>query len=182
MVVQPKKHDPKNLRVFVDFWWINRVDLKDPFPDKIMNEVTSHECYSFIDRFWGYNQVPIAKRDQHKTTFVYEFGHFTYKVIPFGLKNALVLFYIIVIKAFQEFLCKTMVVYFDEWIVYNLLKEHVKWLHLMLECCRQIKLASNIKKFIFDTPIGILLGNAVCKEGIKVYLEKIKVILNLKPL
>ena len=30
-------------------------------------------------------------------------------------------------------------------------------------------------------PIGILLGHIVCKEGIKVYFEKIKFILGLKP-
>ena len=32
------------------------------------------------------------------------------------------------------------------------------------------------------TPIGILLGHIVCKEGIKVDFAKIKIILNLKPL
>ena len=31
------------------------------------------------------------------------------------------------------------------------------------------------------TPIGILLGNIVCKEGIKVDFAKIKIILDLKP-
>ena len=31
------------------------------------------------------------------------------------------------------------------------------------------------------TPIGILLGNIVCKEGIKVEFTKIKIILDLKP-
>ena len=38
------------------------------------------------------------------------------------------------------------------------------------------------KKCIFATPIGILLGHVVCKEGIKVYIAKIKVIIDLKPL
>ena len=32
------------------------------------------------------------------------------------------------------------------------------------------------------TPIGILLGHIVCKEGIKVHFTKIKIILDLKPL
>ena len=34
----------------------------------------------------------------------------------------------------------------------------------------------------FSTPIGVLLGHVVFKEGMKVDLEKIKVILELKPL
>ena len=37
------------------------------------------------------------------------------------------------------------------------------------------------KKCIFLTPIGILLGNIVYKEGIKVDFAKIKIILKLKP-
>ena len=39
----------------------------------------------------------------------------------------------------------------------------------------------NIKKCIFLTPIGILLGNIIYKEGIKVDFVKIKIILDLKP-
>ena len=62
-----------------------------------------------------------------------------------------------------------------------MLKDHIKWLRLMLEICRQIQLSLNIKKCIFATPIGILLGHAVFKEGIKVDISKIKVIIDLKP-
>lgn len=51
----------------------------------------------------------------------------------------------------------------------------------MLERCWQIQLSLSIKKCIFATPIGILLGHVVCKEGIKFDLSKIKVILDLKP-
>ena len=40
----------------------------------------------------------------------------------------------------------------------------------------------NIRKCIFLTPIGILLGHIVRKEGIKDDLAKIKIILDLKPL
>ena len=62
-----------------------------------------------------------------------------------------------------------------------MLKDHCKWLRLMLERCRQIQLGFNIRMCIFVTPIGILLGHIVCKQGIKVELAKIKVILDLKP-
>jgi hypothetical protein len=51
----------------------------------------------------------------------------------------------------------------------------------MLERCRKIQLSLNIKKCIFATPIGILLGHVICKDGVKVDMEKIKIILDLKP-
>ena len=142
MVVQPKKHDPKKLRICVDFKWLNRATLTDhfptPFADEILNEVAGHECYSFIDGFSGYNQVRIAEEDQRNTTFVCEFGSFAYRVMPFGLKNAPAVFFRIVIKAFQESMYKSMGVYFDDWTIYSLLKEHTKWLRMALERCRQI--------------------------------------------
>jgi hypothetical protein len=111
MVVQPKKHDPKKIRICIDFRGLNKMTLTDPFPtpfaDEIINEVMGHECYSFTDGFSGYNQVPIAKEDQPKTTFVSKFGSFSYRVIPFGLKNAPAVFSRIVVKAFQEYIYKT---------------------------------------------------------------------------
>ena len=88
----------------------------------------------------------------------------------------------IVVNTFQEHICKTMAVYFDNWMIYSMLKYHCKWLRLMLERCWQIQLSPNIKKCIFLTPIGILLGHIVCKEGIKVDFAKVKIILDLKPL
>ena len=74
-----------------------------------------------------------------------------------------------------------MAVYFDDWTIYSMLKDHCKWLRLMLEGCRQIQLSMNIRKCIFVTLIGILLGHIVCKEGIKFDFAKIKIILDLKP-
>ena len=74
-----------------------------------------------------------------------------------------------------------MTVYFDDWTIYSTLKDHCIWLRLMLERWRQIQLSLNIKKCIFFTPIWILLGQIVCKEGIKVNFTKIKIILDLKP-
>ena len=70
------------------------------FADKILNKVAGHECYSFEYGFSGYNQVPIAKEDHKKTTLVCEFGSFAYKVMPFGLKNAPIVFLRIIVKAF----------------------------------------------------------------------------------
>ena len=125
MVVQPKKHDPTRLGICVDFCELNKVNLTYPFPipfvDEILNEFVRHECYGFTDGFSQYNQVSIAKEDQNKTTFVCEFGSFSYIVMSFGLKNAPAVFSRKVVKAFHEYIYKTMVVYFDNWMIYSML-------------------------------------------------------------
>ena len=102
--------------------------------------------------------------------------------MPFGLKNAPTVFSRIVVKAVQEYIYKSMGMYFHDWTIYTMMKDHIKWLKLMLERCRKIQLSLNIKKCIFATPIGILLGHVVYKEGIKVDIAKIKVIIYLKAL
>ena len=47
MIFQPKKHDPKKLRICVNFIELNKVTLTDPFPtpytNEILNEVAGHE-------------------------------------------------------------------------------------------------------------------------------------------
>jgi hypothetical protein len=62
-----------------------------------------------------------------------------------------------------------------------MLKYHVGVLRLMLEICRQCHISLNIKKCIFGTPFGILLGHIVCKQGLLAYPAKIVVIVNLPP-
>jgi hypothetical protein len=58
-----------------------------PFIDQIVDEYTSCEAFSFMDGFLGYNQIQIKLEDQKKTTFIYPWGTFSYRKIPFGLKN-----------------------------------------------------------------------------------------------
>ena len=41
-----------------------------------------------MDGFSRYNQIQIKPEDQHKNAFFCPWGTFTYKKIPFGLKNA----------------------------------------------------------------------------------------------
>ena len=40
-----------------------------------------------MDCFLGYNQIGILPTDQHKRTFIFPWGTFAYKKLPFGLKN-----------------------------------------------------------------------------------------------
>jgi hypothetical protein len=95
--------------------------------------------------------------------FFHRWGSYQYTVILFELKNAPTIFSRVVIVAFKEFIHQFLEVYLDDWTVYSLLKDHVEVLRVMLERCRQCQISLNIKKCIFGTPFGILLGHIVCK-------------------
>ena len=76
--------------------------------------------------------------------------------MPFGLKNGPTIFFKIVVVAFKDFIHKFLEVYFDDWRVYELIKDHIERLQMMLERCRQFKISLNLKKCIFCAPFGII--------------------------
>nr|GEV26589.1 hypothetical protein [Tanacetum cinerariifolium] len=53
----------------------------------MLKRLAGHEYYCFLDGLSGYFQIYIALKDQDKTTFTFPYGTFTYKWIPFGLRN-----------------------------------------------------------------------------------------------
>jgi hypothetical protein len=173
------------IRICVDLRKINDVFLHDPFPtpftDEVLENVGGQEAYSFTNGFLGYHQIKIAPEDRYKTTFATEWGSYQYTVMPFGLKNAPKFFLRVVIVSFKEFIHQFLEVYLDDWTVYNLLKDHVEVLRLMLERCNKCQISLNIKKCIFGTPFIILLGHIVCRQGLIVDPAKIAVIVNLPP-
>ncbi|RDX62492.1 hypothetical protein CR513_59165, partial [Mucuna pruriens] len=71
---------------------VPKKDGKDNFPlphiDLLVDNTAQHSCYSFIDEFFGYNQIWMAQEYKEKNTFITTWGTFYYKVMPFGLKNA----------------------------------------------------------------------------------------------
>ena len=53
----------------------------------------------------------------------------------FGLKNVPAIFSCVVVTAFKEFIHKFLEVYFDDWIVFGLVRCHVANLRLILDTC-----------------------------------------------
>jgi hypothetical protein len=135
MVVQDKKTG--GIRICVDMRELNDTCLHDPFPmpftDDVLENVGGQETYSFTDGFSRYYQIKIAQEDRHKTTFATEWGSYQYTVMPFGLKNAPVMFSRVVVAAFKEFIHKFLEVYLDDWIVFIILKDNIEVLRLMLD-------------------------------------------------
>jgi hypothetical protein len=84
-----KKHG--TIRVYKDFCDLNHACPKDkfqtPFIDQIIDDCAGHEALSFMDGFFGYNQIQIHPIDQYKTNFTTPWGTFSYRFMPFGLNN-----------------------------------------------------------------------------------------------
>ena len=75
-VSNPIPVDKKQGAIYIctDFHDLNRACPKDNFPtpfiDQILDECAGSEVFSFMDGFFGYNQIQIKPKDQHKTAFI----------------------------------------------------------------------------------------------------------------
>ena len=78
--------------MYVDFTDLNRACPKDSYPlssiDQLVDATSEFWLMSFMDAFFGYNQIRMAPEDEDKTAFITDRGTYCYKVMPFGLKNA----------------------------------------------------------------------------------------------
>ena len=116
-MVQEKKKKGE-IRICVDLQKLNDACVHDPFPtpftDELLDNMGGQEAYSFAYGFSGYHQTKIMPEDRRKLTFAMEWGCFQYIMMPFGLKNAPMIFPRIVISAFRDFIHKLLEVYFDD--------------------------------------------------------------------
>jgi hypothetical protein len=80
-----------NICVCVDYRDIKKSCPKDNFPTPFVNQIVDDcarsEIFSLMDGFSGYNQINITLEDQHKTAFICPWVTFSYRKLPFGLKN-----------------------------------------------------------------------------------------------
>jgi len=90
-VVMVKKANGK-WTMCVNFTNLNKACPKDSYPlphiDLLVDSTVRHQLLSFMDAFFGYNQIRMDEVDQEKTSFVTLQGLIFYKVMPFRLKNA----------------------------------------------------------------------------------------------
>ena len=124
----PKKD--RKVRMYVDYWDLNRANPKDNFPlphiDVLMDNTASFALFSFMDGFSGYNQIKMAPEDMEKTMFVTLWGTFCYKVMSFGLKNAGATYQQAMVALFHNMMHKKIQVYVDDMIAKSRTeKEHL---------------------------------------------------------
>ena len=134
---------------------------------------------SFMDGFYGYNQILMAPEDREKTTFIIEWGTYCYKFMSFGLKNVGATYQWAATTLFHDMMHRGVEVYVDDMIVKSRDKaDHLATPERFFQRIRKFKLRLNPKKCIFSVSSGKLLGYMV-KWGIEVDPDKIKAILDM---
>ncbi|RDX85846.1 hypothetical protein CR513_32907, partial [Mucuna pruriens] len=179
IVPVPKKDE--KVRMCVDYRDLNKASPKDNFPlphiNTLVDNTACHQIFSFMDGFFGYNQIRMAQEDREKTTFTTAWGTFCYQFMPFGLRNAGATYQRAMVTLFHDMMHPELEVYVDDMIAKSKVPEcHVKDLRKLFDRLRKFRLRLNPAKCAFGVSEGKLLGFIVNKHGIKVDPDKIKAI------
>jgi hypothetical protein len=139
--------------VFTDFRNLSHACPKDNFPtpfiDQIIDNCAGHEALSFMDGFFGYNQIQIHPADQYITAFTAPWGTFAYRVMPFGLKNAGATFQRAMTYIFHD-LAHIILAYLDDLTTRSKKStQHLDDLRIIFQRCRQYNIHLNPLKCVF---------------------------------
>ena len=110
-------------RLVIDFRKLNKATKKDhyhlPFIDQMLERLSKHTHFCFLDGYSGLSQIPVSEEDKEKTTFTCPFGTFAYRRMPYGLCNAPATFKRCMSAIFSAFCEKIVEVFMDDFSVYG---------------------------------------------------------------
>ena len=132
-----KKKDG-TLRVCIDFRRLNTVTVGDKYPlpriTELLQSLHGSKIFTSVDLESAYWQLGVRSEDRPKTAFTTEQGHFQFKVMPYGLKNAGSVFSRLMAIVLTGLIGISVLVYLDDVVVFSVtLDEHFERLRALLE-------------------------------------------------
>ncbi|RYR49617.1 hypothetical protein Ahy_A07g036139 [Arachis hypogaea] len=182
-VVLVKKSNGK-WRMCVDYTDLNKACPKDAFPlpniDGLVDAASGHRYLSFMDAYSGYNQIPMHRPDEEKTTFITPDGTYCYKVMPFGLKNAGATYQRLVNKIFRHLTGNKIEVYIDDMLAKTESGEQLTDdLKVIMNTLRKHQMRLNPTKCAFGMEAGKFLGFMITQRGVEANPEKCRAVLEM---
>lgn len=182
--VVPKKPDAngnKRWRLVIDFRKLNDKTIGDAYPlpniTDILDQLGKARYFSCFDLASGFHQIPMDPQDSVKTAFSTPNGHYEYKKMPFGLKNAPATFQRLMDNVLMGLLGNVCFVYLDDIVIYaESLEEHKLKLNQLFERLREANLSLQPDKCEFFKKELMYLGHIISEEGVKPNPEKIQAI------
>jgi len=174
-----------NWRICVDYRNLNSAYPKDSYPlpniDRLVDGAVDHKILSFLDVYFGYNQISMHPKDKEKTTFMTTDANYYYEVMPFRLKNAGATYQRLMDKIFQELIDRCVEVYVDDIVVkFDSFDQHVEDLNEVFKALRGANMKLNPEKCTFGVEGGKFLGFVLTHRRIEANLDKCLAIVGMR--
>ena len=173
-----KKKDGE-LRLCMDYRKLNSITIKTNYPlpriPEIIIKVGNGKWYSALDLRGAYNRIRVAEGDEHKLSFITNYGQFEFLVMPFGPCAAPGYF-----QAFMNSLLSHLPfvsVYLDDIIISSLTQEeHFDHIAVVLEILLKNELYCKLPKCQFFQTSLSYLGYIISTEGVAMDPKKLSAI------
>jgi hypothetical protein len=177
------KKEDGTWRMCVDYRALNAVTVKDRFPlptvDELLDELGSARVFSKLDLTSGFHQIRLQPQDSMKTAFRTHDGHYEYRVMPFGLCNAPATFQATMNDIFRSLLRKTVIVFFDDILVYSDTEEtHLTHLEQVFSLLAEHHFFLKASKYSFAQTKVDYLGHIVAAGTVAPDPSKVQAILD----
>jgi transposase InsO family protein len=172
-------------RLCVDFRRLNALTEPDPFPmpriDALLDRLGGVTFMTKLDMTKAYFQVPIDPAHVPLTGFVTPHGHYQWRYMAFGLRNAPATFSRLVTKVFKglENFCEA---YLDDVMVFSKSwLNHVEHLGQVFERVREANLTLNLRKCEFANAKLDFLGHSLSLNTVQPRQQKVNALLSFPP-
>jgi hypothetical protein len=170
----------------IDYTDLNKHCPKDPFElpriDQVVDSTAGCSMLSFLDFYFGYHQIRLAKEDEENTAFITSFGAFCYTSMSFSLKNAGATYQRAIQTCLANHWGKRVEAYVDVVVIKTRNPDSfIEDLQQVFNSLRHYRWKLNPEKCVFGVPAGKLLGFIVSHQGIEANPEKIEAMMRMEP-
>ncbi|CAI7854072.1 unnamed protein product, partial [Closterium sp. NIES-54] len=168
-----------DLRLCIDYRALNAITIKNKYPlprvEELLDMLGEATVFSKLDLRSGYHQIRLAEDDISKTAFRTRYGHFEFRVLPFGLTNAPATFMGLMNDIFRPFLDRFVIVFLDDILIFSTsLEEHAQHLRIVLDTLCHHRLYAKLSKCTFARSSIGFLDHVISSKGIAMDPAKVQ--------
>lgn len=145
-----------------------------PRIDDLFDQLRGEAYFLKINLSSSYHQLSIREQDVSKTAFLTRYRSYEFRVMPFGMTNALIIFMDLINRVFREFLDQFVIIFIDDILIYaQTEEEHGEHLRRVLQTLHEHQLYATYEKCGFWLREAHFLGHIVSEMEISVDPNKV---------
>lgn len=187
VVLANKKDEGEKTRLCIDYRKLNQITKTESYPFPIIGELLDKtlncEYFTILDVASGFHHIKMSEESKTKTAFTTFSGKYEWNVMPFGLKNAPIIFQRALHRIINKHkLDKFTSNYMDDIIIFSKnYNEHVEHIESVFRALALENIKLKLSKCQFAQTHVNYLGHRISKNGIEPLQSNIDTIMAIQP-